>query len=121
MAGDVAIEGLPELHRSLAGLDHDLRDMSGLNRSAAGELVKALAVTAPKVTGRLAGSFTASGTQREAVAESALIYAPVIDNGWGAHNIEAQHYSEQALAASSSAVTSKYQEGVDRMVKKAES
>ena len=121
MADRIEIVGGPELTRSLKGLEHDLRDLAPVNRSAAGELVKALAASAPKVTGRLAASFRPSGTQREAIAESELIYAPVIDNGWSAHGIEAQHYSEQALAASRSSVESRYQEGVGRMVRKAES
>jgi hypothetical protein len=121
VAGDeVRIEGLPELHRSLDGLAGDLRDLSPVNGEVAAELVKAIGAAAPRLTGRLAASFTGTGTSNKAEVSSDLDYAGPQNYGVPAHNIEATHYAENALASSSGAIEAKYQGGVQKLLRKAE-
>jgi hypothetical protein len=122
VGAEVTIEGGPELRRALRALGADLRDLSALHRSIAGDVVKAVSGTAPKGdTGRLAGSFRALGSRTKARARSRLIYAPVINYGWEDHGIEAQHYAEAALAASRSGILAKYRAGLEKLLRKAES
>ena len=120
MANEIVVSGLPELHASLQGLGRELANNPGLNRDVAETLVAAVSEAAPKLTGQLAASFTASGTADEAKAESDLIYAPVINNGWREHNITPQHYAEQALAAVTPQVETQYSRGMDELTRKAE-
>lgn len=120
MASSVTITGLPELHTALQGLKADLKELTPVNRQAAAELVRAIAGTAPRLTGRLASSFEVKATATTAEAVSSLVYAPVINDGWAGHNIAAQHYLEEALKVATPAVESTYQSGVAAMCRKAE-
>lgn len=52
---------------------------------------------APRRTGRLAGSIRARTSGGNAEIGSDLIYAPVIHNGWPAHNIRANPFLRRAL------------------------
>ena len=120
-SSSVVVHGGPELARALDGAKRDLKDMGPVNRRAADVVAKAIAAAAPRVTGALAGSFRASSTGDRATVESDLIYAPVINNGWPAHGIDAQHYAEDGLERSTAAVEKTYSDGVDQICKKAES
>lgn len=51
---------------------------------------------APKATGRLAGSISASNSGTEARAASGLIYAGVQEYGWSGHNIRAHPFLRPA-------------------------
>ena len=122
MAGaTVTVEGGPELRRALKALGADLHDLTALHRAIAADVVAAVASTAPRDSGRLASSFRPNATRTTAKARTSLVYAPVINYGWDAHNIAAQHYAEAALNASSSAVMAKYKSGIEQLLRKAES
>lgn len=117
----ITVEGGPELRAALKALDADLRDLSGLHRSIASDLVAAIEASAPRESGKLAGSFRPSGTRTTAKARSSLVYAPVIEYGWPGHNIAAQGYAARALAALTSSIMAKYRAGVENLLRKAES
>ena len=121
MAGEVQITGLPELRSSLKGLDEGLRDLSTVNAEVANDLARAIASAAPRRTGRLAGSWQGRGTRDTAEAESTLDYAGPIEYGVPSRNVEGQHYAERALDRSTAAIESKYDAGVSRLCRKAES
>lgn len=120
MAAEIRVLGAPELDAALSGLGRDLHDLTPLNQEIAGDLAKAVAAAAPRVSGRLAASFRPTGTSDAATVESDLIYAPVIEYGWGEHNIEPAHFAESALAESSSGAEAKYRAGVEKLVRKAQ-
>jgi hypothetical protein len=117
---DIEVKGLPELSRSLDGLKGDLEDMTPMNGDVARDLVSAVRSRAPVRSGRLAGSFVASGSPDKASASSSLDYAGVQNYGDASHHIEGQHFAEDALAASAAGAEAKYREGVDKMCRKAE-
>ena len=116
----VQIEGGPELRRALRALNADLTDLSGLHRQIAAYFVTVLSGTAPRDSGRLAGSFRPAGTRTKARARSSLVYSPVINYGWPDHGIEGQHYAEAALSASESTVHKMYRTGIEKLLRKAE-
>jgi hypothetical protein len=98
----------------------DLKDLSALHRQIAGDLVQAISATAPRDTGRLAGSFKPRGTRTTAKAVSSLVYAPVIQYGWPGHGIEAQNYADRALATAAPRARQKYDDGMKAICRKAE-
>ena len=118
---DLAVHGGPELDAALNGMKRDLSDMRALNMTIAGDLARAVAALAPKVSGALAGSCRPSATPNRAKVVSDLIYAPVIQHGWPAHNIEGQHFGERALTQMAGTIQKKYDDGLAQMCKKAES
>jgi phage gpG-like protein len=102
-AQTVTVQGDDTLRRTLAAAADDLEH---LDQSESARLVQQRAqARAPKRSGTLAASVTAkdlgNGT---AVVGSALVYAPVIHNGWAAHNISPQPFLTEALADSTSLV-----------------
>ena len=121
VAPAIRVEGGPELRRSLKQLGVDLRDLSALHKKIAADVCQVVEGTAPRTTGRLAGSFRPSGTRTMARARSSLVYAPVIEYGWPRHNIEGQKYAERALASSAPKVKQEYSQGIDKLLRKAES
>jgi hypothetical protein len=117
---DIEVKGLPELSRSLKGLEADLKDMTPINGDVARDLVAAVSSRAPRKSGRLAGSFVATGSAKKATASSALDYAGVQNYGSAGHNIEGQHFAEAALEASAAGAEAKYRDGVAKLCRKAE-
>jgi hypothetical protein len=116
----VKVIGGPALHRSLQGLTGNLRDLSSVNAEVARDLVAAVSSRAPRDTGRLAGSFHASGSREKAEASSSLVYAPVQNYGSPGHNIEGRHFAEAALTSSTGAAEAKYRKGIGQLCRKAE-
>jgi hypothetical protein len=120
VAATITVKGVPELHRSLRTLENDLRDLSTVNADVARDLVAAVSARAPRKSGRLAGSFTATGSRDKATASSSLDYAGVQEYGSAGHNIEGKHFAEAALEASAGGAEAKYRNGVERLCRKAE-
>jgi hypothetical protein len=99
----------------------DLRDLSKLHKRVAVAFIPVVSAAAPKgETGKLASSFRPSGIRTKARAKSSLIYAPVINYGWHAHNIEGAHYAERALDRFGQQAHRMYDEGMKDICKKAE-
>jgi hypothetical protein len=120
VAGELKIEGEAELIHSLDGLKGDLRDMAPIHAKIADDLAAEIGRLAPRLTGRLAASFSGTGTADKAEASSELVYAPVQEYGSPGHNIEGQHYAERALAIAQPKIESDYSGGVDKLCRKAE-
>jgi hypothetical protein len=114
------ITGEAELHRSLKTLGGDLSDLSRVNGDVARDLAAAIGARAPVATGRLAGSFTASGSHDKATASSSLDYAGPQNYGVPGHNIRGTHYAEDALASSAGDAETKYRHEAERLCRKAE-
>jgi hypothetical protein len=117
----VEVKGGPELRRALKKAGADLRDLSGLHKKVAAAFVPRVSAAAPKgETGKLSGSFRASGVRTKARAKSSLVYAPVINYGWHAHNIEPARFAERALASFQSQAAKMYEDGMKVLCKKTE-
>lgn len=99
----VTVEGDENLRRTLHAAESDIRD---LDQTENARLVQQRAqANAPKVSGQLAHSVNARDLgQGRAQVYSDLIYAPVINYGWHAHNISPQPFLTEALADSTPVV-----------------
>jgi hypothetical protein len=106
MAEGVTIElaGWDQLVASVDGpIAEKLRDPSEVQLAAARTLSILIKMKAPKVSGRLAGSFGArlaggeGDTPQSGLAVSEIVYAGVINYGWPAHNIWPAKFIEGAL------------------------
>lgn len=105
----VSVEGDERLASTCRHAADELGDMDTANR-AVGELVRARAAgNAPRVSGRLAGSVrVASVSALDVVIASDLVYAPVINFGWPAHNIVAQPFMTNAMSETQNAAVDLY-------------
>lgn len=77
----VVIEGADRLASTLAAAATELTAMAATNRAAAAAVLSS--AHPPVLTGRLAASLTAEGTDTEATVSSALIYAPIQERRHG--------------------------------------
>jgi len=71
----VAVEGADRLAATLGDASKELRAMAATNRAVASAILAA--AHPPILTGALAGSLTAEGTDTEATVSSGLRYAPI--------------------------------------------
>lgn len=94
MPTSVTVEGAEQMQATLHHAAARVADMSGPNREVANLI--AAATRPPRRTGRLAGSIRASSTATDASVTSALVYAPVIEYGWPAHNIAPARFLAEA-------------------------
>jgi hypothetical protein len=98
-----------------------MRNLSALHKKVAAAFVPVVSAAAPKgETGKLSSSFKASGTRTKARVKSNLIYAPVQDYGWHAHNIEGKRYAERALNRFGRTAHTMYDDGMKKICKDAE-
>lgn len=97
-ARTVEVIGADRFARTMHDAAREIAQMDDA-ADAAGRLVAAQgSANAPRVTGLLARSVRAeSDGAGGTVIGSALIYAPVIHNGWAGHNIAANPFLSRAL------------------------
>lgn len=87
MANGPEVEGAATLARTLHGAASELDELETA-AGQTGQLIRSRAAgRAPKRTGRLARSITATVSGSDVEVGSGLIYAPVQHNGWAAHGI----------------------------------
>ena len=96
-SGYVRVEGAKELRRALRRAENDLEKKALKEAHAAGARLVAAAATqiVPKVSGTLAGSIRASGTQTKGIVRAgrkSVPYAGVIHFGWPRRNISPQPF-----------------------------
>jgi hypothetical protein len=92
------IVGADKVAASLKAAADKVGDLSSAGGKAAELVASAARQSAPRLTGALAAStqgFTDGKTT--AGVGSDLVYAPVIHNGWSAHNIVGDPYITQAF------------------------
>ena len=87
MTVQATLEGADHMADTLHAAARQLGDLTAAHQAASDHLAADAAGRAPRLTGRLAGSLTATATATEAVVGSTLVYAAVIHNGWPGHNI----------------------------------
>lgn len=96
-AQSVKVEGADTLARTLRDVGADLADLAP--RAAGDVVLTAARGRAPRVSGRLRSSLTVDTSPGVVSVSSELIYAPIIEWGWPARNIEASHYLTGAAEA----------------------
>lgn len=98
MSSDVELRGGAEVRRALRQVADDLDgDLGGAYTEIAARGARLTGQAAPRLTGRLAGSWTPrTGTAGKAEWSSRLPYAGVINRG-GYHGIRGRRYVEAAL------------------------
>jgi hypothetical protein len=95
----ITVEGADRLERTLDAAAGDLDDLSTPLRRVATNI--AAATDPPRLTGALKASIRGTADAREAVVGSNLVYAPVQEYGWRAHNIRPHRFLSSAFAARS--------------------
>lgn len=112
----VTVEGADRLAATMRAAAGELADMGAVH-AAVGSMI-AGRVSPPRLTGRLAGSIRSSSTPRDVVVGSNLVYAPVHEYGWPAHNIRARRYLASAFAGSINTALDQYGQAVADAVRK---
>lgn len=117
MAGpSVELEGATNVKRGLSELADGLTDMSPAHRPVGAMVRAAGALRAPKRSGRLAGSLTATTQPDAAVITSSLVYAGVIHYGWPGHHIAANPFLFTAAQSAESSWSRVYLARVTQLV-----
>lgn len=108
MPGGVTVEGTEALQRGLGDLSDGLEDMSPAHRPVGALVRSAGANAAPKVTGALAASLSATTAPDAAILTSSSPYAGVIHYGWPRRHISANPFLWTAGQQTESAWTRIY-------------
>jgi hypothetical protein len=97
--GEVRVEGLDQLARSMRRAGEDIEELKDAHAAAAGIVAAAAEARAPRRSGRLAGSVRGSRQIRRArvqAGSSRVPYAAPIHWGWPARNIAANPFLSDA-------------------------
>ena len=118
-AGSVRVEGARELRRTLKRAGVSVEDLKDANAAAGAIVVAAARPTAPRRSGRLAGTIRASRAAASATVRAggaSVPYAGVIHWGWPAHHITAQPWLSEAATSTESAWLAAYEAGVGKLL-----
>lgn len=103
MAGSLKVVGEDALQSSLAKAEQQLNELD--STPAATAIVARIPGVAPRLTGRLAGSFSATTQDKRGTITTPVVYAVPIHWGRPAHNIAANPFVFRAVSAAEAAVT----------------
>lgn len=103
MAGSLKVVGEDALQSSLARAEKALPDLD--STPAATAIVARIPGSAPRLTGRLAGSFSATTQDKRGTITTPTVYAVPVHWGRPAHNITANPFVFRAVTAAESAIT----------------
>jgi uncharacterized protein YcsI (UPF0317 family) len=111
----VRIEGLDRLVRTLNRAAVDISDLKNAHAKAGEIVASEAAATAPRISGRLAGSVRAARQARRArvqAGRASVPYAAPIHWGWPARGIVAQPFISEAARATESRWRGEYERDV---------
>jgi len=117
----VKIAGLSKLRRALRDMQGDAEDLKEANARAAAIVAARATATAPRRTGRLAGSVRgnrAVSRAQIAAGGATVPYAGPIHWGWPARGITAQPFVSDAAVDTEPIWLPQYQADLDRAVAK---
>lgn len=116
--GEVRIEGLNNLVRTLKKAGLDISELKTANRRAGEIVAHEAAARAPRQTGALAGSIRAASQQRRARItagrKGSVPYAGPIHWGWPSRGIRGNPFLSQAARDTEPRWTAQYREDVER-------
>lgn len=118
--GIFVLRGDEQLIRSLGrAADRVNLQMKPVNKKAADLVAAASRGTAPRLTGRLAGTIRAGATKRAGVVRAgraSVPYAQPIHWGWPARNIRANPWLSEAAQSTEPGWTQLYSEYIDEVL-----
>lgn len=120
MATRVEVKNQAAVKRALRRAADDLDDFEDADQKVARAVADRASITAPRRTGRLRASITATATGGGAKVSSPLIYAPVIEYGWPARGIDAAGFIAGAVSSTRPRWRHIYQTEINRITRKAE-
>ncbi len=115
----VVVEGAAQLRRTLRQAGADMKILRDVNKAAAQVVASAAASSAPRRSGRLAGSIRAGATQRAGVVRAgrkSVPYAGPIHWGWPARNIRANPWLANTAQATESRWVDEYMQQLERAI-----
>jgi len=118
-AGTVKVEGGRQLRKTLKQAGDDLTDLRDAHREAASIASAAGGASAPRQSGRLAGSVRGSGTKTASViraGRASVPYAQPIHWGWPKRNIAANPWLSEAAQRTEPQWTAVFESAVDRII-----
>lgn len=110
----VKVHGAERVQRTMEAAADDLRDLSGAGDSAGSLVARTAQGFAPRRSGRLASTITATADRESATitAGAGIRYAAVQEYGWPRRHIRASHYMARALDSSQAKVIDTYESAV---------
>jgi hypothetical protein len=111
MTGSAELKGADTLDRTIKTACDDLDDMTAAHSAAAGIMASAIASRAPRRTGRLAASVSAS-TDKGAVVNVDAPYAGPIHWGWEARRIPENRWATEAARSTESTWIKEYEDAI---------
>ena len=125
-APGVLTEGIKDLRRDMRALDKALpKELTKALKAAAEEVLPTARALAPKRSGRLASSLTASGAANRASIRSNLPYSNAVHWGTGArpnrpgpHNIRPTKFVVKAIDQKSNAVVDRLGDEIEALAKR---
>jgi phage gpG-like protein len=119
MPAQIQVKGARELRRTLKRAGVSIEDLKDANAAAGSIVVAAGRTTAPRRSGRLAGSIRASRAAASATVRAggaSVPYAGVIHWGWPGHHISARPWLSEAATSTESAWLAAYEAGVEKVL-----
>jgi hypothetical protein len=117
----VQVHGAAEFRAAMKRMGADLSDLTAINKAAAQPVAETARGVAPHLTGALAGTVRAGGTQKRgyvAAGRRSVPYAGPIHFGWPARNISPQPFLYEALDDRRTEVVEKYEAHIEALVEK---
>jgi len=117
----LSVKGDKELVRALDHMERDVQDLTDTNLRAARIVAQDAQKRSPKRSGKLARSVRvrAKETSGSVVFGGRLVpYAGPIHNGWPKHNIKANPFLTEALAARAGQVAEEYERRIGDLVER---
>lgn len=112
----VQVNGARELRRTLLAAGRDLSELSDANRRAASIVADTARTTAPRRSGRLAGSVRPGATRRAGIIRAGngnVPYANPIHWGWPRRNIAPHPFLSAAAESTEPAWLAVYADAID--------
>lgn len=113
----IDVDGVDELNRRLRSVANKL-DLKNVYNYLSSKTKQIIQEQAPVVTGRLVDSMKRSSSANHSRVWSNLVYAPVINYGWRAHNIEPNRYVQRTTAEIGPFVKPTLQVAIDIIIRR---
>ena len=114
----VTVEGGARFEATLGAAAREIGELAAAHQRAGTQTAAVAMRAAPRRTGRLAGSVRSVTTADGFEIGSALVYAPVIHNGWPGHKIPANPFVRRSIEVQSPAITAAHAAEINRSLSK---
>lgn len=115
-APTLEVKGAAQLADTLKAAGDELADMKAANEAVGSMVVGKARALAPKVSGALAASVSATVVLAGIDVAADAVYAGPIHWGWPAHNIAAQPFIQEAILSTEPQTLQLYEDEVNRIL-----